>query len=88
MQFRLNIKHKYIAEGQKRRGKKTIAKENLYKYILAKIRLIKPNFNIGVTTGCVNVSDRWNHAYRHWNFRPIDFDIDRTQNKKSSVQPT
>ena len=51
MQFRLNNKHKTKTAGSKRRGKRTIAKEKLYKHINDKVREIYPGFNIGITTG-------------------------------------
>jgi hypothetical protein len=53
-----------------KRGKRTIAKENLYKHILKHIRSIYPNFNIGISTGRQQIQDLWNHSYRHWSFRP------------------
>jgi len=51
MFFRLNLLHKRIPDGQKRRGKRTIAKEKLYKYIGKQIDDIFPRFNIGESTG-------------------------------------
>lgn len=57
--FRLNDRHLDKPLGQRARGKRTIAKEKLYKSILAEIRSIHPNFNIGITTGVSNVEDRW-----------------------------
>jgi len=73
MFFRLNNLHKAMPEGKKRRGKRTIAKEKLYKHMLEQINDIFPNFNIGESTG-----DRgetypefyWKHPYRHWKFTP------------------
>jgi hypothetical protein len=50
MQFRLNNKHRDIPAGQKRRGKRTRAKERVYRHINAKIRDIYPKFNIGLST--------------------------------------
>ncbi|WP_408893528.1 DUF3800 domain-containing protein [Paenibacillus taichungensis] len=70
MEFRLNEKHKDKPEGQRTRGKRTRAKEKLYKYINSRIRDIYPGFNIGSTTGIEIISDRWNHPYRHWCFQP------------------
>ena len=81
MQFRLNNLHKEKPLGKRIRGKRTIAKEELYKYILKKIRTIKPNFNIGISTGKNEISDKWNHEYRHWSFKPKDFEIDKTKYK-------
>lgn len=77
MHFRLNDLHLQKPEGASRRGKRTIAKEKLYKTINSEIRDIYPNFNIGVSTGTKNgPSDRWNHQYRHWSFRPRNHTID------------
>jgi hypothetical protein len=90
MQFRLNNKHKIKPEGQKRRGKRTIAKDKLYKHINQHIRSIRPNFNIGISTGAENIEERWLHSYRHWCFTPKEFEIDdsKFKNKKSSIPPT
>lgn len=71
IQFRLNKLHLLKPEGSKRRGKRTIAKEKLYKFINGRIRDIYPNFNIGISTGTNgDLSNRWNHPYRHWCFIP------------------
>lgn len=78
MCFRLNNKHREIPEGKKRRGRRTVAKEKLYKHINKKQREIRKGFNIGATTGRESKEDFWLHSYRHWNFRPSDFDIDAT----------
>jgi hypothetical protein len=77
MQFRLNEMHKAVPKGARKRGKRTRAKEELYKHINTRIREIYPNFNIGITTGMQNgVSDRWLHPYRHWCFLPKDRGFD------------
>lgn len=71
MPFRLNDKHKEKPMGSRVRGKRTIAKERVYKHILKRIRLIQPNFNIGINTGTpTGVEDRWQMPYRHWRFVP------------------
>ena len=71
MQFRLNKEHLRKDPDTGRRGKRTIAKEKLYKYILSEINKIRPNFNIGVSTGFRgSINATWNHPYRHWNFKP------------------
>ncbi|WP_256011491.1 DUF3800 domain-containing protein [Desertivirga xinjiangensis] len=80
MGFRLNNLHKAKPEGSRIRGKKTIAKETLYKNILKQIRTIRPGFNIGVSTGGTP-EDRWLHQYRHWNFVPKNHKIDTTRFK-------
>ena len=71
IQFRLNDKHKQKPAGARRRGKRTIAKERVYRHINLAIRTIRPNFNIGITTGTDgNLSNRWHQPYRHWLFVP------------------
>ncbi len=71
MCFRLNDKHLEIPEGQTRRGKRTVAKENLYRHILTRIRNIYPGFNIGESTGTNgDASNCWRQPYRHWKFIP------------------
>lgn len=71
MAFRLNNKHKEKPKNAKFRGKRTLAKEKLYKFISKKIREIRPNFNIGITTGIDNhIENRFFHPYRHWQFIP------------------
>lgn len=81
MQFRLNDKHKEKPEGSRFRGKRTIAKEKLYKYISQRIRKIYPNFNIGVSTARSDVRNSWLHPYRHWLFKPREHEIDVSKTK-------
>jgi hypothetical protein len=82
MQFRLNDKHKEKPAGSRRRGKRTVAKERLYKHILTRIRRIRPSFNIGISTGTdKGLQDRWNHPYRHWLFRPTMHRVDHSKHK-------
>ena len=82
MVFRLNDKHKIKPEGSRTRGKRTIAKESVYKHINARIREIYPNFNVGISTGIQGaIPNRWLHPYRHWLFVPAQHEIDRTKNK-------
>lgn len=93
MSFRLNDKHKDKPDGAARRGKKTIAKEKLYKTILAEIRTLYPNFNIGITTGRHgDASELWTSPYRHWMFDSANsvYDGSRTkrQTTKDPAQPT
>jgi hypothetical protein len=82
MAFRLNDKHKEKPPGARRRGKRTIAKEALYKHIRARICRLYSNFNIGESTGkggdWANV---WSHPYRHWKFVPAEHEIDATRTK-------
>lgn len=70
MQFRLNDKHKEKPEGQRRRGKRTIAKEKVYKHICRRVRELYPNFNIGISTSLRDEhANRWHDPYRHWLFK-------------------
>lgn len=82
MQFRLNDLHKQKPEGAIRRGKRTMAKDELYHHIRGRICRIRPNFNIGITTGRDrNAANLWHHSYRHWCFHPKDgrFDGEKTK---------
>ncbi|CAN5198571.1 hypothetical protein BH23BAC1_BH23BAC1_35710 [soil metagenome] len=82
MAFRLNDLHKAKPAGAKRRGKRTIAKEKLYKHINSLIRKIYPNFNIGDSTGHKgSIENRWNFPYRHWKFTPAEFKINEENYK-------
>ncbi|MGM0497330.1 MAG: DUF3800 domain-containing protein [Bacteroidota bacterium] len=82
MSFRLNNKHLIKPEGKSQRGKKTIAKEKLYKHILKRIRQIYSGFNIGTTTGHHNgIEDRWNNPYRHWRFLPKEYKVNDSKFK-------
>lgn len=73
MAFRLNDKHKEIPKGKKRRGSRTLAKETLYKTILAEIHNFKPGFNIGISTGTGgDLTSRWHAPYLHWCFKPAE----------------
>ena len=82
---RLNEKLKAKPPGKHRRGKRTVAKEQLYKAINKEIRTIYPNFNIGVGTAChYGPSDRWTQPYRHWLFMPASYEIDHALGKKAA----
>lgn len=71
--------------GKSRRGKRTLAKEKLYRAINKEIRKIYPNFNVGVGTAChYGPSDRWSHPYRHWLFMPTNHNIDRRLGKRAA----
>lgn len=77
MHFRLNDFHLAKPSGQRIRGKKTRAKEALYKTIHARINGIYPHFNIGETTGVRgDHTNRWRDPYRHWKFIPTNSEID------------
>ena len=69
MNFKLNGYNKIKPEGSRTRGKRTIAKEKLYKHILERIREMHPIFNIGVSTGARGYENpHWNSPYEHWLF--------------------
>lgn len=75
IQFRLNDKHLEKPEGSRTRGKRTIAKERVYRHILAGVRTVssRKNFNIGISTGMdQGWENRWLDPYRHWLFKPSD----------------
>ena len=77
MAFRLNDMHKEKPVGQLKRGKRTVAKEKVYQHINKLIREIRPNFNIGMTTGIDgNVANRLAHSYRHWLFVPSAYEYE------------
>jgi len=83
MAFRLNDKHKEKPPGARQRGKRTIAKERLYKHIRERICRVYPNFNIGANTGKQGSWENlWRHPYRHWKFVPSEHRIDPTRTKK------
>lgn len=81
MSFRLNDLHKEKPEGSRIRGKRTIAKEKLYKHINAHIREIYPGFNVGITTSKIPPVKIWKYSYRHWKFTPREFIIDESKYK-------
>ncbi len=78
MNFRLNDLHLEKPEGAKRRGKRTLAKEKVFKEISRQIRAIRPNFNIGTSTGTIDLIDRWTMPYAHWKFVPKEHVIDHS----------
>lgn len=80
MAFRLNDMHKQKPPGSRRRGSRTIAKDALYKHIRSRIVAIRPNFNIGVTTGGTP-DERWSQPYRHWSFLPSQHEHDALRTK-------
>lgn len=87
MAFRLNEKHIEKLPGTKIRGNRTIAKEELYKHILKEIRILIPNFNIGVSTSFKsNLSKRWSMSYMHWIFKSKesekDYNFSKRRNRK------
>ena len=71
MYFRLNGLHKVIPEGKTRPGKKTKAKNELFRHIYHHIDEIHPHFNIEISTGNHGyASQHWESPYEHWRFRP------------------
>jgi hypothetical protein len=92
MAFRLNNKHKLIPAGKKRRGKRTVAKEALYKSILSEIYRIRPRLNIGISTGTAEFEERWSSPYLHWSFVPaakeIRTEFTKPKKKNGPTRPT
>ncbi len=84
MTFRLNDKHKVKPEGARVRGKKTRAKEKLYRVINREICGLYPGFNIGISTGTQRTEDRWRHPYRHWCFQANNAQFDPARTKKKN----
>lgn len=85
MNFKLNNMDKEKLPNSCKRGKRTIAKEKLYKTILNNIRSIYPNFNIGISTSYrKDISNTWKDPYRHWCFKSkcSIFDNNLTKNSK------
>jgi hypothetical protein len=82
MQFRLNDMHKIKDPTTNKRGKKTKAKEKVYKCIYENISEIRPRFNIGVSTSLDNnIANRWNMVYSHWLFTPSNHSVDQSKAK-------
>ena len=83
MNFKLNNLDKEKIPGSRSRGKRTIAKEKLYKNILRNIRSFYPNFNIGISTSIRNdFSNYWKDPYRHWCFKSKNSVFDSSLTKK------
>ena len=84
MNFKLNNMNKEKLPNSNKRGKRTIAKEKLYKKILENIKTIYPNFNIGVSTSSRDdFANNWKDSYRHWCFKSKNSVFDSTLTKKS-----
>jgi hypothetical protein len=84
MWFRLNDMH-LEKISPRRRGKRTKAKERVYKHINSRIQAIYPRFNIGVSTARTKETSAWDHPYRHWLFVPTErIVIPRSKKRKRS----
>lgn len=82
MVFRLNNKHLEKIPGKRTRGKKTRAKEALYKTIHSRISSTRPHFNIGISTGLSDPHHgKWVDPYLHWKFVPAGAEWDGTLTK-------
>lgn len=69
MQFRMYDMHLEKPDGSKNRGKRTIAKEKLYKFINREIQTVQPSFNIKMSTGFRGYENpHWESPYEHWLF--------------------
>ena len=87
MCFHLNEKQQEKLAESSVRGKRTIAKEKLYRHINMRIREIMPGFNVGITTGYRNKEDMWTHPYRHWSFIPKEHERRKELTKKQKNNP-
>lgn len=84
MNFKLNNMDKEKVPNSRLRGRRTIAKEKLYKNILRNIKIIYPNFNIGISTSNRgDFTNNWKDSYRHWCFKSKNSVFDPTLTKKS-----
>ena len=71
MAFRLNEQHLEKPQGVRTRGKRTIAKDKLYRHILAEIHTLKPALNPKISTRNEPFPEgAWSMPYRHWSFKP------------------
>lgn len=83
MNFRLNTMNKEKNIFTNKRGKRTIAKDKLYKNILKNIKDMIPNFNIGVSTSYRgDIANSWKDSYRHWCFKSRNSVFDSSFTKK------
>lgn len=86
MAFRLNDRHLDKPEGARTRGRRTLAKERVYRHINRLIRELRPGFNIGVSTGLPDgTAGRWTQAYRHWLLVPTNAVRDDAKTKKGKA---
>ena len=84
--FRLNNKHLKKLPGTSVRGKRTVAKEQLYRFILSEIKRVtnKPSFNCGITTALSKfpaIGCAWSDPYLHWRFTPRNHRFDSSKVK-------
>jgi hypothetical protein len=89
--FRLNDRHLEKPPGASRRGKRTIAKEKLYRRIRNEICKIRTNFNIGESTSLDGeLENRWRNPYSHWKFQPkvTVYNKDATKSGHRKRRPT
>lgn len=90
MCFRLNDKHLEKEAGKHRRGKRTVAKEKLYKTIRSEICKTRANFNIGASTSYDgDIENRWLQVYSHWVFRSREavYVKDATKGSQKNKRP-
>lgn len=83
MTFRLNNKHLERAPGQVGPGKRTVAKERLYRPIVAEIKRVtgRAGSNIGMNMGASYPGGRRHDRYLHWLFVPAQHRFDDTLTK-------
>ena len=87
IQFKLNGHDRIKIPGKNRRGKRTRAKELVYKVIYKEICRLYPGyaFNIGANTSFESGMDfRWRAPYRHWLFKSRDAERNPDYKSKKS----
>lgn len=81
--FHLNDKH--LLDGkEKKKGKRTEAKEKLFQIILNEIRKLDQDteyFNVALTTKIKNLKEKWSRAYLHWRFMPRNHKLNSDMKK-------
>jgi len=72
MQWRLNQQHLRLSPETNRRGRRTVAKDLLFRHVLKAVQRLHPGFNISLTTGTQgDPANRWRAPYRHLKFAPV-----------------
>lgn len=83
VQSKLNATHDRPLPGEKRRSKRAKAKAKVYKRIQERLWRLRPNFNVGTSTGHIENTDYWEHPYRHWLFKSRGSTVDRHRERKN-----
>jgi hypothetical protein len=81
IQSKLNEQHTRAEPGKRRKSKRAKAKTRVYQRIKDRLFELRPNFNVGTSTGTDDYTERWSHSYRHWKFVPTRHIVDRSKGK-------